>query len=121
MRCAHVFPVRRYFRAHSARYGIQAQMHGCTNLLPSGLVRGNTSIAADSDRDQFRQRGETETAPPSSISISISVSLRGLGERLDALLLGYFLRSACVTSRTAPRAALVVSAAYDRKAAETGR
>jgi len=37
VRCAHVFPVRRYVRAHSARYGFQAQMHECMNLLQLAL------------------------------------------------------------------------------------
>ncbi len=39
VRCAHVSPVRRYFRAHGARYCIKAQVHECTNLLWSDLVR----------------------------------------------------------------------------------
>ncbi len=44
VRCAHVFPVRRYFRAHSARCGIQAQVRECMNLLPSGLGRRDEEI-----------------------------------------------------------------------------
>ena len=38
VRCAHVSPARRYFRAHGARYCIKAQMHECTNLLWSDLA-----------------------------------------------------------------------------------
>jgi hypothetical protein len=37
VRCAHVSPARRYFRAHGARYCIKAQVHACTNLLWSDL------------------------------------------------------------------------------------
>jgi adenylate cyclase len=37
VRCAHVCPARRYFRAHGARYCMKAQAHDCTNLLWSDL------------------------------------------------------------------------------------
>jgi hypothetical protein len=50
VRCAHVSPVRRYFRAHSARYCIKAQVHECTNLLWSDLVCPLLTAASWSER-----------------------------------------------------------------------